>query len=50
MEDTYLSVKKKRYMGFPNVSAKNLMDHLMNRYGKIWASDLEACRQALANL
>ena len=42
VEDTYLSAKKHRYMRFHGVSAKNLMDHLMERYGKIWASDLEA--------
>ena len=35
-------------MGFHGVSTKNLVDHLMERYGKFWVSDLEACRQALA--
>ena len=34
-------------MGFHGVSAKNLVDHLMERYGKMWASDLKAFRQAL---
>ena len=29
VEETYLSAKKQRYMGFHGVSAKNLMDHLM---------------------
>ena len=37
VEDTYLSAKKQRYMGFHGVSAKKLMNHLMERYGKIWA-------------
>ena len=36
------SQKKKRYMGFHSVSAKILMDHLMERYGKIRVPDLEA--------
>ena len=40
VEDTYLFVKKQRYMGFHGVSDKNLTDHLMERYGGIWASDL----------
>ena len=35
-------------MGFQGVSAKNLVDHLMDRYGNIWASYLEACRKSLA--
>ena len=34
-------------MGFHIVSAKNLVGHLMKRYGKIGASDLEDCRQVL---
>ena len=36
-------------MGFHVVSAKNHVDQLMERYDKIRASDLEACRQALAD-
>ena len=48
VEETYLSAKRQRYMRFHGVSSKNLVDHLMERYGKIRASDLKACRQALA--
>ena len=40
---SHLSAKKLSYMGFHGVSAKNLVDHLMERYETIWASDLEAC-------
>ena len=47
VEETYLSGKNERYMRFQGVSAKNLVDHLMERYGKMWASDLKAFRQAL---
>ena len=35
VEETYLSTKNQRYMWFHGVSAKSLMDHLMERYGKI---------------
>ena len=35
-------------MGLHSVFAKSIMDHLIERYRKICASDLEACRQALA--
>ena len=35
-------------MGFHGFSAKSLVDHLMDRYGNIITSDLEAYRQALA--
>ena len=37
-------------MGFHGIYNKNFVDHLMDRYGKILASDLEACRQAMAYL
>ena len=47
MEETYLYEKKQRYMGFQGVPAKSLMYHVMERYGKIRASDLKACRQTL---
>ena len=48
VNETYLYAKKQRHMGFHGISAKNLVDHLMEKYRNIWASDLEACRQALA--
>ena len=35
-------------MGLHGVSAKRLMDHLMERYRNIRALDLEAYRKALA--
>ena len=47
VEETYLSAKNQRLMGFHDVSTNGLVDHLMERYGKICASDLEACRKAL---
>ena len=47
VEETYLYEKKQRYMGFQGVPAKSLMYHVMERYGKIRASDLKACRQTL---
>ena len=47
VEETYLSAKKQRYMEFHGVFSKNLVDHMVERYGNICVSDLEACRQAL---
>ena len=42
VEVTYLSAKNQRYMDFRVVSAKNIADHLMERYGKCWVKDLDA--------
>ena len=36
-------------MGFHGVFAKNLVDHLMERYGKIWVSAIEAYIQDLVD-
>ena len=48
VEENYLYTKKQRYMGFHDFYTNNLVDHLVEIYGKIRASDLEACRQDLA--
>ena len=48
VENTHLSAKTQRYMGFHIISAKKLVGHLMERYKEIRTSDLEACGQALA--
>ena len=34
-------------MGFHSIFAKSIVDYLIERYRKIYALDLEACRQAL---
>ena len=49
VEETHLSAKKQRYMGFHGVSSKSVVDHLMERYWKIRVSDLEAYSQALVD-
>ena len=48
VEETYLCVKKQRYIGFHSISGKRLLDHLMERYRKTRALDIETCRQAQA--
>ena len=35
VQDVYLAEKNSRYMGFHNVSTMELLEHLMQRYGKI---------------
>ena len=38
MDTVYLEEKRDRYTGFLSVTARDLMDHLLQRYGKITAS------------
>ena len=39
--ETYPTTKKQSHMGFHSVPEKELMDHLMERYRNIQASDIE---------
>ena len=47
VEEKYLTAKKRRYMGLQSDMEKDLMGYCMKRYGKILASNIEACIQAL---
>ena len=40
VDKVYLDEKYDRYTGFLTVSSRDLMDHLLNRYGKILPSDI----------
>ena len=43
----YLEEKRVRYTGFLTITARNLMTHLLQRYGKITTSDLMANRRKM---
>ena len=53
VEDPYVRKLRNRYTGYMGVTTRNLLDHLMDRYGNITATDLkanEACiNEALDN-
>jgi hypothetical protein len=42
--DTYLGELRNRYTGYLGVTPRDLLDHLLERYGKTTASDIENCR------
>jgi hypothetical protein len=42
--DTYLGELRNRYTGYLGVTPRDLLDHLLERYGKITASDIANCR------
>ena len=47
VEAVYLEEKRDRYTGFLTVTARDLMTHLLQRYGKITASDLMANKRRM---
>jgi hypothetical protein len=42
--DTYLGELRNRYTGYMGVTPRDLIDHLLERYGRITASDIANCR------
>jgi hypothetical protein len=42
--DTYIGELRNRYTGYMGVAPRDLIDHLLERYGRITASDIVNCR------
>ena len=42
MEDPYLCKMRKKYTRYLGISTRDLLNHLINQYGKITTADLEA--------
>ena len=42
VEDPYVSELRNHYTGYIGVTTRDLLDHLMDRYGKITAADLKS--------
>ena len=47
VQDVYLEEKRNRYTGYLTVPTKELMDHLLKRYGKITDGDLQLNKQRM---
>lgn len=47
INDTYLCELRNKYTGYMGVTARDLIDHLLDRYGKITPADIEACKQRM---
>jgi hypothetical protein len=42
--DTYIGELRNRYTGYMGVAPRDLIDHLLERYGRITASNITNCR------
>ena len=44
VDDTYLCEVRNKYTGYLGINNRDLIDHLLDRYGKITPADIEACK------
>ena len=47
VDELYLSEKCNRFTGYLGVTTRDLLDHLLERYGNITAADLQANKDAM---
>jgi hypothetical protein len=47
IQDTYLSEMRNKYTGYLGVTTRDLLDHLLDRYGKITPADIEDCKRRM---
>jgi hypothetical protein len=47
IKDRYLCELRNKYTGYLGVTARDLIDHLLDRYGKITPADIVACKQRI---
>jgi hypothetical protein len=47
IEDSYLCELRNKYTGYFGVTARDLIDHLLDRYGNITPADIAACKQRI---
>ncbi len=47
INDPYLSEMHSKYTGYLGVTTRDLIDHLLDRYGKITPANIEACKKRM---
>ena len=48
-EDVFLHEVRNKYTGYLGVTTRDLLDHLLDRYGKITAADIEECKRRMTS-
>ena len=44
VDEVYISKLQNKYTGYLNITARDLIDHLLNQYGKITPADVKECK------
>jgi hypothetical protein len=47
IQDTYINEMRNKYTGYLGVTTRDLLDHLLDRYGKITPADIEECKRRM---
>jgi hypothetical protein len=47
VDDPYLCEMRNKYTGYLGVTTRDLLDHLLDRYGKITPADIEECKRRM---
>jgi uncharacterized protein (DUF433 family) len=47
IQDAYLCEMRNKYTGYLGVTTRDLLDHLLDRYGKITPADIEDCKRKM---
>jgi uncharacterized protein (DUF433 family) len=47
IQDTYIGELRNKYTGYLGVTTRDLLDHLLDRYGKITPADIVACKKEM---
>jgi hypothetical protein len=47
IQDTYISEMRNKYTGYSGVTTRDLLDHLLDRCGKITPADIEDCKRRM---
>jgi hypothetical protein len=47
IQDTYLCEMRNKYTGYLGVTTRDLLDHLLDQYGKITPTDIEGCKRMI---
>jgi hypothetical protein len=47
VQDTYLSEMRNKYTGYLGVTTRDLLDHLLGRYGKITPANIKDCKRRM---
>jgi hypothetical protein len=49
VDDTYLKEMRNKYTGYLSITTRDLIDHLLDRYGKITPADIEDCKKRMSD-
>jgi len=47
INDTYICELRNKYTGYLGITTRDLLDHLLDRYGKITPADIEECKRKM---